>query len=339
MSNNIKKDMVDIKKPPELFLETQSVIKQIEEEIDGTFISYWVSDNSRIIGEDAQLFYDILNDKNSPEKVYLFIKSEGGSGQGSLRIVHLIRQYVKNFTALVPLDCASAATMLVLGANEIQMGALAYLSAVDTSITHELSPVDKNNRKVSVSQNELSRVLKLWQERQGKGNKNNPYDELYKHIHPLVFGAVDRASSLSIRLCNEILSYHMKDAEQASRISEHLNSAYPSHGYPITIKEAQKIGLNVNSLPKSINDKLLKLHELYSEMAQLAYTDYDERNYHDNEILKIVEGSDIQAYYQKDKDWHYREAERRWVPMNDNSSWRKIQLEDGKVVKKAFHIR
>ena len=62
---------------------------------------------------------------------------------------------------------------------------------------------------------------------------------------------------------------------------------------------------------------------MYSEMAQLAYTDYDELNYHDNEILRIIEGNNIQLYYQKDKDWHYRKEERRWISMNDDSSWRK----------------
>jgi hypothetical protein len=60
-------------------------------------------------------------------------------------------------------------------------------------------------------------------------------------------------------------------------------------------------------------------------MAQQAYTDYDERNYHDNEILKLFENSSNQYFYQKDKDMHYRSEELRWIPMNDNSSWRKVE--------------
>ena len=87
------------------------------------------------------------------------------------------------------------------------------------------------------------------------------------------------------------------------------------------------------------NDQLLKLNELYSEMAQLAYTDYDELNYHDNEILKVVEGFNVKLFYQKDKDWHYRSEERRWVPLNDNSSWRRIKL-NGKITEEgSFYIR
>ena len=55
-----------------------------------------------------------------------------------------------------------SATMLALGADEIHMGPLAFLTAVDTFITHDLSPVDKDNDLVRIGTNELERVLKLW---------------------------------------------------------------------------------------------------------------------------------------------------------------------------------
>ena len=329
---------IEIKKPPILFKESQKIIDKISKKLKGDFLTYWVSRNSRIADEDIIAFFEILKSKNSNDHLYLFIKSDGGSGEGSLRIVNLLRKFYKKFTAFVPLDCASAATMLVLGADSIKMGPLAYLSAIDTSITHDLSPIDKDNDQVSVSQNELSRVISLWNENK-QNNDLNPYSELYKHVHPLVIGAVDRATSLSIKLTTEILSYHMDDVKEAERISNHLNSEYPSHSYPITIKEAERIGLNAEKLEQDINDDLLKLNELYSEMAQLAYTDYDELNYHDNEILKIVESKMIQLFYQKDKDWHYRTEERRWVPMNDDSSWRKNEMIKGKLKESRFYIR
>ena len=40
------------------------------------------------------------------------------------------------------------------------MGPLAYLTAVDTSLTHELSPVDRGNDRVSVSLDELTPGLR-----------------------------------------------------------------------------------------------------------------------------------------------------------------------------------
>ncbi|NUO03021.1 MAG: hypothetical protein HUU01_20625 [Saprospiraceae bacterium] len=333
-----KKGKIEIKKPPMLFEKTQALIADIQNELDGDLLVYWISDDGSLVEDDVVNFYQLITARVCKRKLYLFIKSYGGYGNGALRIIHLLRSYYEEIVALVPLDCASAATMLALGADLIKMGPLAYLSAIDTSITHELSPIDqKLNNKVSVSQNELDRVLKLWDMKQGKGNEN-PYGELYKYIHPLVFGAVDRASLLSIRLTTEILSYHMKDEEKARKISNHLNADYPSHSYPITLREARRIGLNVEALDEALNSKLLQLNNYYSEMAQHAHTDYDEANYHDNEILKVMEMVGEQRFYQKDKDWHYLADERRYIPMNDASSWRKLELQDNKITSTNFYI-
>jgi len=119
----------DIKTPPKLFKETQYLMNSISKELDGDFISYWISSNSRITGDDTLPFYEILKSRKSKNTLYLFLKSDGGSGEGSLRIVNLLRQYYKKIIALTPLDCASAATMLALGADVIKMGPLAYLSS------------------------------------------------------------------------------------------------------------------------------------------------------------------------------------------------------------------
>ena len=259
-------EKADIKVPPKLFKETQSLIKIISQSLQGDFISYWTSSNSRIVGDDIVAFYEVLKGEKKKDTLYLFIKSDGGSGEASLRIVNLLRKYYQTIIAFVPLDCASAATMLVLGADRIQMGPLAYLSAIDTSITHDLSPVDKDNDLVSVSQNELSRVINLWNSNK-QDNDKNPFSDIYGHIHPLVIGSVDRATSLSMKLTTDILSYHMSDYKKAEVISGILNSNYPSHSYPITIKEAIKVGLNVDELDSALNNKLLELNELYSEMA------------------------------------------------------------------------
>ena len=110
----------------------------------------------------------------------------------SLRMIHVLRQYADHLTVLVPLECVSAGTMLALGANAIKMGPLGHLSAVDTSVTHEFSPVDRDNQRVKVSHDGLNRAARLFQ-----GDRSwdftNAYDTLFRHVHPLVVGAVDRA--------------------------------------------------------------------------------------------------------------------------------------------------
>lgn len=333
-----QENSTDIKQPPVLFDKTQTIIKKIESVLhDGTFISYWNNRKGSVCQNDVIAFYELLERLGKRERIYLFIKSDGGTGRASLRIVNLIRKYCKDLIALVPLECASAATMIALGADEIRMGPMAFLTAVDTSLTHDLSPIDRDNDRVSVSLDELTRVIRLWRNEKSESD-SNPYQALFQHVHPLVIGAVDRAESLSIMLCKELLSYHINDPNRAEEISSILNSKYPSHSYPILLEEAQRIGLKANNMAGDTNSLLLELNSLYSEMGQKATTDFSESSAHSNEILNILETEDLQVYFQEDKDWFYRNEERRWITMNDNSSWRKIYKNDGDIKKAVMHI-
>lgn len=301
------------------------------------FISYWNNPRGEVCHNDVVALYAILEHIGKQETICLYIKSGGGNGQAALRIVNLLRQYCSRLVVLVPLECASAATMIALGANRVLMGPMAYLTAVDTSLTHDLSPVDRDNDRVSVSLDELTRVIKLWRE-ETSDSKENAYKALFGYVHPLVIGAVDRAESLSIMLCRELLSHHIADPAVAARIADTLNSTYPSHNYPILFDEARKIGLPVDRMEPKVNTLLLELNEFYSEMGQKATTDFDETRAHGNEILNIWESKDYQVYYQQDKDWFYRAEERRWITLNDKSSWRRVERFKGKTRRTILHI-
>jgi hypothetical protein len=73
-------------------------------------------------------------------------------------------------------------------------------------------------------------------------------------------------------------------------------------------------------------------------MGQRATTDFDELHAHGNEIVNILEADGIQICYQQDKDWFYRAEERRWITMNDRSSWRRIQSVGGRITTSILHI-
>jgi len=328
-----------VKTPPILIAKTQALLKKIQPKVDGVLLTYWTSTSGSVCDNDVMAMQELLQDLGPQRHLTLVVKSDGGSGMAALRMVHLLRQYTRRLTLLAPLNCASAATMLALGADRIGMGPLSYLTAVDTSLEHDLSPVDHTNNLVAVSNDEVERVIRLWKESSGRNTTVNPYQELYKYLQPLVIGALDRASSLSLMLCREILGYHMKDKAKADRISRQLNSSYPAHQYPITSREARRLGLDVFDLDPELDQLLQDLNLVYSEMGQRAITDFDELNHHDNEITNILEGSGLQVFYQVEKDWHYRKEERRWVPMNDVSAWYLARLKAGRVTKSKFHIR
>lgn len=331
---------VRVKTPPLLYQKTQDVIRRIQPHVGGTFLSYWMSTSGSVCDNDVMAMHELLHDLGPQPSITLFVKSDGGSGMAALRLVHLLRRYTRRLAVAAPLNCASAATMLALGADEILMGPLSFLTAVDTSLEHDLSPVDHTNNLVAVSNDEVDRVIRLWEEHSGSAKGNtHPHQELYKYLHPLVVGALDRASSLSLKVCQEILGYHMKDKKKAERISRQLNYDYPAHQYPISSREARRLGLAVRDLDPRLDQLLQELNLVYSEMGQRAITDYDEENHHDNEITNILERRGMQVFYQVEKDWHYRKEERRWVPMNDVSAWYRCRQVKGRVVKTKFHIR
>jgi hypothetical protein len=251
--------------------------------------------------------------------------------------VSVLHEYFGEINALVPLECCSAATMMALGAHTIHMGPMAYLTAVDTSLTHDLSPIDRDNDRVSVSLDELKRVIRLWQAEKDQ-TASNPYMKLFEHVHPLVIGAVDRADSLSTMLCREILSAHIPDENRVREIAEVLNTRYPSHSYPILRREARRLGLKVVDMRHDVLDLLLDLHHTYSEMGQKCTTDLDETHAHTDEYTNIIESTGMQLLYEVNQDWFYRVEERRWVTMNDHSGWRMLQREDGGVVRTDLHM-
>jgi len=324
------------KRAPVHTKETQAVFTRFEKETGLPLLAYWTSSGGSICQNDVMAMAQLLETRKHGTAVGLFLKSDGGNPEAALRLVHLLRNRFKRVILYAPFECASAATMVALGANEIHMGATSYLTAVDTSLKHQLSPVDSRNEGVSVSQDEVSRILRLWKEQRVRGN---PYPEVYRYLHPLVIGALDRSSSLSIRICQELLSYHMPTGRRAERISHQLNSSYPSHSYPITAREARKLGLNVRDLGAKEGAMLRELNSLYSHMANPILTDYDQENHHNHEICNILEIRDRQIYYQVDKDWHYRKEERRWIATNDKSGWKRVTWKDKRWVPETFYIR
>ena len=56
-----KKKDIEINKPPILFRETQKIIKKIQENLDGDFLTYWISENGDLVQDDVIAFFNILS--------------------------------------------------------------------------------------------------------------------------------------------------------------------------------------------------------------------------------------------------------------------------------------
>src|SRR5512133_2482929 len=110
---------VRVKTPPVLFQKTQALVERIQTSVGGTFLTYWTSASGSVCDNDVMALHEVLHMLRPCEHLTLFVKSDGGSGMASLRMVHLLRTYARKLTVMAPLNCASAATMLALGADVI----------------------------------------------------------------------------------------------------------------------------------------------------------------------------------------------------------------------------
>src|SRR5258708_11079271 len=150
-----------VKTPPLLIAKTQALLKKIQPRVDGALVTYWPSTSGSVCDNDVMALQELLQDLGPQRQLTLVVKSDGGSGMAALRMVHLLRQYTRRLTLLAPLNCASAATMLALGADRIGMGPLSYLTAVDTSLEHDLSPVDHTTNPVALAHAAAPPLIRL----------------------------------------------------------------------------------------------------------------------------------------------------------------------------------
>ncbi len=185
-----------LRKPPVKFPQTQEILKQLCLRLVAPFVSYGHNPRGSVQHHEVVAVPNNMEKLGKGDQIYLFLKSKGGSVEAAHRMVSLVREYFHSFHAMIPLECASAATMIALGANAIHRGPMSYLTAVDTSLTHDRSPIDRDNDRVNVSLDEPKRGIQPWQSQKDQ-TAFNPYKSVFEYVHPPVMGAVDRADSLS----------------------------------------------------------------------------------------------------------------------------------------------
>ena len=299
-------------KPRPLTIETQPLLERIEAETGHPIVVCWSSRKGSMQPRIAVCLLRLLQDARPDREVGVFLKSSGGDAEAALRVVHVLRHYYRRLIVYAPFICASAGTMVALGADEIQMGPGAFLTPVDTTLDHPLCPRAPTNQEetIGVSQDQFRRALKLWRE---NGNGGNPFSELYKYIHPAVIGELDRSNALSLLICQELLSCHVKNASLAAKIGRALCFGFPSHSYPIMLQEAQRMGLKAKPLPAGLDRQLRALDALYDRVATQACEYRDSDNYNSTFIPFFAERLGMQIYERADANVSFKSDLNRWV--------------------------
>jgi ClpP class serine protease len=178
-----------------------------------------------------------LTDDEVP--VDLILHTPGGLVLASEQIAHALCRHPARVTIFVPHYAMSGGTLLALAADEIVMDENAVLGPVDP----QLGEYPAVSILRTVEQKDVNEV-----------------DD-----KTLILADVARKAIAQVRSrATAILSEHM-EAEKAEALAETLSEGRWTHDYPITVEEAQELGLNVSSeMPEAV----YKLMTLYRQPGQ-----------------------------------------------------------------------
>lgn len=323
---------IRLKAPKLNWKETQEGLDQIEKTLGGKVICYYTAPEAEINQNHPDLFLDHLRKIGEQEKIFLLLISGGGSSIASLRIAAIVRDYCRELHVLVPSRCASAATNLALAADKIWMSTAGYLTAIDTTLNHALNPKGPDGRPVWVSVDQVKRVLKFLTDEGPAKSENGTQSEgayrtLFKYLHPMALGEIDRYSSGSQLIATKMMNMHPQSFESAEKIefiAKHLVGGYPTHGFPIMYAEAKEIGLPVEKMNKDLSNLLWDLVKYYDRAAVSAVTNLSPDFYHYEFFPMAIESLDRRTTYSISYNRRFNPATKIWRKENDNSRWLKI---------------
>lgn len=240
-------------------------------------IVYYLTDEASIASDAMEYFGEVLDAIGHSDRIDLFVRSRGGRTEVPWHIVQIIRSYCSKFRVLITEVAHSAATHISLGADEIIMTRLATLSPVDPSRTHPLLPKGEEGEPIPISVQDLKHAVEFVQREAGEPGLTGPaygqiMSALFEKVHPLAIGAIEQSYGLARIITERLLCTHMdpeKEANEINRITTELLDGYKSHGFPIGLIEARRLGLKVTEPDQTLKQQMCAVAEHYKNIVRV----------------------------------------------------------------------
>jgi len=210
--------------------------------------------------------YQELANIGKTEKIDLFLHSYGGAVDTPYKVVMLIREFCEVFSVIVPFSAKSAASMIVLGADEVVMGPISELGPIDPLVKHPSykdfwMPVqalrccfEYIEEMINISSNpEVTEII---------------MNSVLTKLDPWLIGDYEKALKASKQYAESLLSKYMlkNDEEKIKMVTQKLTNGYFSHGYPIGRKEAREMGLAVTEVDGELWEVIWELYLMYQTL-------------------------------------------------------------------------
>jgi hypothetical protein len=257
--------------------ERLSLYRRLEEKRGRPLIAYVTSTRG---GAEGQMSGDSVSEiqlqlqelPKGTKALDLLIASVGGDPTVAWRIVSLIRERCDNFSVLVPHAAYSAATLIVLGADEIIMHPNGNLGPTDPQITVKKSAAKE---EVRFGSEDLTAFLKFVKDNVSAKDEHVHADAFKKFCEDagssIAIGVAARGSQLSVTMGEKLLQLHMKGEtkSKAKDIAQKLTKEFFHHGYPVNRSEAEEIGLKVAKRDAEVEDLMWRIWSSLSDDLKL----------------------------------------------------------------------
>lgn len=250
----------------ELRRERQALYGVVQEARGRPLIAYCTSMRPNASGQMASdvipEFVKHINAISKKEnEIDILIISSGGDPVVAWRIISMLRERFDKITALVPFTAYSAATLLVLGADNIIMHPFANLGPVDPQLTY-IRNRNGQSEALQFGAEDLRHYFNFTKESVGITDQREIADIfkiIAKDIGSIQIGIAQRSIYLMEQLSGQLLRMHMDDVSKVESIVGALSKSFYHHGYPIARSEAKEIGLPIDTSSPEIDEALISI--------------------------------------------------------------------------------
>lgn len=210
--------------------------------------------------------YKQLTEIGPTRKIDLLLHSYGGAVDTPFKVVMLIREFCEEFAVIVPFAAKSAASMLVLGADEVVMGPISELGPIDPLVKHPVY------RDLWVPVQAVRHCFDYLQ--RSIADSSNPevasfiITPMLNKLDPWLIGDYEKTLKASRQYAEALLSRYMlrEQPGRVAAVTEALTEGYFSHGYPIGRREARELGLKVTEVDGEVWELIWQLYLGYEDL-------------------------------------------------------------------------
>lgn len=237
------------------------------------------------------------------EKIFLILDSPGGDIDTAAKIVHMCKEYFKEFNLIVLSYAKSAATLVCLAADNLFLGKAGELGPIDPQVRH---PVERDLYFPALAIKDAIEFIE---------STKDPYVKigLTEKIDPYLMGAYKRVLNLAQQYLEG--ANLVQISPDPKNLIGALTQKYISHGYPLDLKECKKLGIKITFFKKE--EIMNQLYDIFEE-----YVEFRVSNGNDMDIPLVIMSSDlcIQKIKIKKEIPNMEEIEKILRPRKDEES-------------------